>query len=75
MVRKTAIVWAVEDTAVALHAQYRAEPVAEVSTRLHVLWRLRLGEGPTAVAAVAGVSRNAVQQWLRWYRESSRDLV
>ena len=75
MARKTAIVWGVEDTAAALHAQYRAEPVAEVRTRLHALWRLRLGEGPTAVAAVVGVSRNAVQPWLRWYREGGRELV
>ena len=29
---------------------------------------LRRGEGPTAVAGAVGVSRNAVQQWLRWYR-------
>ena len=68
MARKTAIVWAEEDTADALHARYRAEAVAEVRTRLHALWLLRQGEGPTAVAAVVGVSRNAVQQWLRWYR-------
>jgi len=66
--RKTAIVWAAEDTADALHAQYRSEPVAEVCTRLHALWLLRRGEGPTAVAAVGDVSRNSVQQWLRWYR-------
>ena len=45
------------------------EAVAEVRTRLDdALWLLRQGEGPTAVAAVVGVSRNAVQQWLRWYR-------
>ena len=75
MARKTAIVWAVEDTAEALHAQYRAEPVAEVRTRLHALWRLRLGEGPTEVAAVVGVSRNAVQQWLRWYRSGGLAAV
>ena len=68
MARKTAIVWAEEDTADALHVRYRAEAVAEVRTRLHALWLLRQGEGPTAVAAVVGVSRNAVQQWLRWYR-------
>ncbi len=68
MARKTAIVWAAEDTAAALHARYWAEAVAEVRTRLHALWLLRQGEGPTAVAAVVGVSRNAVQQWLRWYR-------
>ena len=48
----TASVRAAEDTADALHA----------------LWLLRRGEGPTAVAAVVGVSRNSVQQWLRWYR-------
>ncbi len=75
MARKTAIVWAVGDTADALHAQYRAEPVAEVHTRLQALWRLRLGEGPTAVAAGVGVSRNAVQQWLRWYREGGLAAV
>ena len=75
MARKTAIIWAVEDTAEALHAQYRAEPVAEVRTRLQALWRLRLGEGPTAVAAGVGVSRNAVQQWLRWYREGGLAAV
>ena len=69
MARPVNIAWAAEDTAEALHAQYRAEPTAEVRTRLHALWRLRLGEGPTAVAAVVGVSRNAVQTWLRWYRE------
>ena len=68
MARKTDIAWAVADTAEALHAQYRAEPVAEVRLRLHALWRLRLGEGPTVVATVVGVSRNAVQTWLRWYR-------
>ena len=75
MARKTAIVWAAEDTAEALHARYRAEPVAEVRTRLHALWLLRRGEGPTAVAAVVGVSRNAVQQWLRWYRSGGLAAV
>lgn len=30
MTRKVAIAWAAEDTAAALHARYRAEPVAEV---------------------------------------------
>ncbi len=69
MTRKVSINWAPEDTAEARHAQYRAEPVAEVRTRLQALWRLRLGEGPTAVAAGVGVSRNSVQQWLRWYRQ------
>ena len=54
MTRKVSINWAPEDTADALHAQYRAEKVAEVRTRLHALWRLRLGEGPTAVAAGGG---------------------
>ena len=54
MARKTAIVWAAEDTADALHARYRAEAVAEVRTRLHALWLLRQGQGPTAVAAVVG---------------------
>ncbi len=68
MTRKTAIAWAAEDTAAALHAQYRAEAVAEVRTRLHALWLLRQGQGPTVVAAAVGVSRNSVQQWLRWYR-------
>jgi len=68
MARQTAVVWATEDTAEALHAQYRAEPVPEVRVRLHVLWRLRLGEGPTVAAAVVGVGRSSVQRWLRWYR-------
>ncbi|MCY4521394.1 MAG: winged helix-turn-helix domain-containing protein [Caldilineaceae bacterium] len=57
MTRKVSINWALKDTADALHAQYRAEPVAEVRTRLQALWRLHLGEGPTAVAAGVGVSR------------------
>ena len=48
------------------------EPVAEVRTRLHALWLLRRGEGPTAVV---GVGRNAVQRWLRWYREGGLDAV
>ena len=68
MARPVNIAWAPGDTAEALHAQYRAEPTAEVRTRLHALWRLRLGESPTVVAAVVGVSRNTVQRWLRWYR-------
>ena len=65
LTRKTAITWAAADTVEALHAQYRVEAVAKVRTRLHALWRLCLGEGPTAVAAMVGISRNAVQQWLR----------
>ncbi len=52
MARKASVVWAVEDTAAALHA----------------LWLLRQGQGPTAVAAAVGVGRNAVQRWLRWDR-------
>ena len=68
MARKTAVVWAAEDTADSLHAQYRAEPAAEVRTRLHALWLVRRGESPTAAAAV-GVSRRSVQRWLGWYRE------
>ena len=75
MARKTAVVWDAEDTAEALHARYRSEAVAEVRTRLHALWLLRRGEGPTAVAAVVGVSRNAVQQWLRWYRSGGLAAV
>ena len=75
MARKVRVDWAAEDTAEALHAQYRAEPVAEVRTRLHALWLLRLGEGPTVVAAGVGVGRNAVQRWLRWYREGGLDAV
>ena len=69
MARKTAVVWAAEDTAEALHAQYWAEPVPEVRTRLHVLWLVRRGESPTAVASAVGVSRRSVQRWLGWYRE------
>ena len=75
MARPTRVDWAAEDTADALHARYRAEPVAEVRTRLQALWRLRQGRGPTAVAAVVGVGRNAVQRWLRWYRERGLDGV
>ena len=75
MARPTRVDWAPEDTAAALHARYRAEPVAEVRTRLPALWLLRRGEDPTAVAAVVGVGRNAVQRWLRWYREGGLDAV
>ena len=49
--------------------------MAEVRTRLHALWLLRRGEGPTVVAAVVGVGRNAVQRWLRWYREGGLEAV
>ena len=45
MACRTAIVWATENTAAALHAQDRAEAVAEVRTRLHALWLLRRGKG------------------------------
>lgn len=75
MARKTAVVWAVEDTAASLHAQYRAEPVPEVRMRLHALWRLRLGEGPTVAAAVVGVGRRSVQRWLGWYRDGGLAAV
>ena len=75
MARQARVVWAVEDTAAALHARYRAEQVTEVRTRLHALWLLRQGQGPTAVAAVVGVGRNAVQRWLRWYREGGLEAV
>ncbi|MCY4521287.1 MAG: winged helix-turn-helix domain-containing protein [Caldilineaceae bacterium] len=68
MTRKVAIDGTAEDTAAALHAQYRAEKVTEVRTRLPALWLLRQGQGPTAVAAAVGVSRNSVQPWLRGYR-------
>ena len=75
MARKVRVVWAEEDTAAALHQQYRTEKVTEVRTRLHALWLLRQGRGPTAVAAAVGVGRNAVQRWLRWYREGGLDAV
>ena len=48
MARKVSIDWAAEDTADALHRQYRAEQVTEVRTRLHALWLLRQGQGPAA---------------------------
>ena len=75
MARKVSIDWAVDDTADALHQQYRAEKVTEVRTRLHALWLLRQGRGPTAVAAAVGVGRNAVQRWLRWYRAGGLEAV
>ncbi len=75
MARKLLLDWAPEDTAAVLHAQYRAEAVAEVRTRLHALWLLRRGETPTAVAAMVGVERSSVQRWLRWYRESGLAAV
>ena len=75
MARKVNIEWAAADTAAALHAQYRAECEPEMRTRLHALWLLRRGEGPTAVAAALGVSRNAVQTWQRWYREGGLAAV
>ena len=68
MTRKVSIAWAADDTAAELHRQYRAEQVPEVRTRLHALWLLRQGQGPTAVAEAVGVSRNSIQLWLRWYR-------
>ena len=75
MARKVRVIWAEEDTADALHKQYRAEKVTEVRTRLHALWLLRQGQGPTAVAAAVGVGRNAVQRWLRWYRAGGLEAV
>ena len=69
MGRKTVIEWAAEDTAEALHAQYRAEAEPEVRLRLHALWLVRRGETPTAAAAAVGADRTSVQRWLRWYRE------
>lgn len=62
------IVWAVEDTVEALHAQYRAEAESEVRTRLHTLWLLRRGESPAAVVAAVGVGLRSVHRWLQWYR-------
>ena len=75
MARKVSIAWAEDDTAEELHRQYRAEQVPEVRTRLHALWLLRQGQGPTAVAEAVGVGRNAVQRWLRWYRAGGLEAV
>ena len=38
MTRKASVVWAAAVSSAALHAQCRAEQVAEVRTRLHALW-------------------------------------
>ncbi len=75
MARQIAVVWAAEDTEAALHAQYRAEKVTEVRTRLHALWLLRRGEAPAAVAAAVGVGLRSVHRWLQWYREGGRTEV
>ena len=69
MTRKVVITWAAEDTADALHRQYRAEAVPEVRTRLHALWLLRRGEPPAAVVSALGVGLRSVHRWLQWYRE------
>ena len=58
MARRTAVVWAAADTAAALHAQYRAEPVPEVRVRLHVLW------GGADGGRRAGLDRGAVGRGL-----------
>ncbi len=75
MARPIAVVWAAEDTAAALHAQYRAEKVTAVRTRLQVLWLWRRGEPPAAVAAAVGVGLRSVPRWLQWYREGGRTEV
>ncbi len=69
MTRKVVITWAAEDTADALHRQYRAAKVPEVRTRLHALWLLRRGEPPAAVVSALGVGLRSVHRWLQWYRE------
>ena len=71
MTRKVVITWAAEDTADALHRQYRAAAVPEVRTRLHALWLLRRGEPPAAVASALGVGLRSVHRWLQWYREGA----
>ncbi len=71
MARQIAVVWAAEDTEAALHAQYRAEAVIEVRTRLHALWLLCRGEPPAA----AGVGLRSVHRWRQWYREGGRAEV
>ncbi len=75
MARQIAVDWAAEDTEADLHAQYRAEKVTEVRTRLHALWLLRRGEPPAAVAAAVGVGLRSVHRWLQWYRESGMAQV
>ena len=75
MGRRAVIEWAAEDTAEALHAQYRAECEPEVRLRLHALWLVRRGETPTAAAAAVGADRTSVQRWLRWYREGGLAAV
>ena len=75
MARQIAVDGAAEDTEAALHAQYRAEKVTEVRTRLHALWLLRRGEPPAAVAAAVGVGLRSVHRWLQWYREGGRTEV
>ncbi|MCY4522937.1 MAG: winged helix-turn-helix domain-containing protein, partial [Caldilineaceae bacterium] len=75
MARQIAVDWAAEDTEADLHAQYRAEKVTEVRTRLHALWLLRRGEPPAAVAAAVGVGLRSVHRWLQWYREGGMAQV
>lgn len=68
--RAFVMVWATEDTADALHAQYRAERDGKQRMRLQGLWLLRQGRHVDEVAAAVGVHRRTVERWVDWYRTS-----
>jgi transposase len=65
--RRLRVTWQPGDTGEALHRACRAEPDAEVRTRLHGLWLLRSGRRVSDVAAAVGVHYRTVQRWVRWY--------
>ncbi len=68
--RKLPIAW--QEDAATLGRRYRAEPVAEVRTRLHALWLVRQGTAVKAAAQLVGVHLRTVREWLAWYRGGGR---
>jgi len=52
-----------------LYRLYKQEKDHQRHTRLHALWLVRQGRSVTAVAALVGVHRRTLQEWLAWYRQ------
>lgn len=67
--KRVQVPWKVEDTPEALRERYRREKDAEVRTRLHALWLLRLEWDMEVVARTVGVHYRTVQRWVGWYRQ------
>ncbi len=56
-----------------LHELFRREEQARVAKRLWIVWQARQGQTAPQIAAGIGLSRRAVQEWVRRYNAEGLD--